>query len=75
MTTFAAYDHNSIYALGITPESAIQNARNAARDPEAQFQTAPISEALADWIDANGWDGMSRSFEVRDGMIVDTTDC
>lgn len=74
MTTFAAYDHNSIYALGHTPEVAARNACNATRDDTALFEIAPIDEGMAAWIDENGWDGMSRSFEVRDGTIVDTTD-
>ena len=73
MTTFAAYDSASIYALGHTREAAVENARNAAREPDAQFQTAEIDETLASWIDKNGWDGMRRSFDLQNGVIVDTT--
>lgn len=74
MTAYAAYDEVSIYALGHTPKAAIQNARNEAREPDAEFQTAEIDEDLAAWIDENGWNGKNRSFELRDGIVVDTTD-
>ena len=73
MTKFAAYDL-SIYAIGGTADEAIETARRDAREPEANFSTAEISAELAAWIDENGWDGMNRSFEVRRGVIVDTTD-
>lgn len=73
MTRFAAYDDLAIYALGDSPEEAIQNARDDAREPEAEFSTALISDELAAWIEENGWDGKSRSFEIENGFIVDTT--
>lgn len=75
MTKFAAYDDNSIYALGDTPEQAIQTARDDAKEPEAQFKTAPIREELAAKIDRDGWNGYTNSFEIdrATGYIIDTT--
>ena len=73
MTTYAAYDELSIYALGQTPDEAIANARNDAGDPDAQFDTARISEALAAQIERDGWNGNRQSFDVRGGEIVETT--
>lgn len=74
MTKFAAYDSVTIYATGDTAEAAVAAAREETREPEAEFDTAPIGDDLAAWIDENGWNGSHRSFAVRDGMIVDTTD-
>ena len=71
---FAAYDDMSIYAIGDTPAEAVATARADADDPGAQFSTAEISERFAAWIDENGWDGTRRSFDVRRGKIIDTTD-
>ena len=73
MTKFAAYDANSIYAVADSPEAAIAKARDDARDDEAQFETARISDALAAWIDERGWNGHHDSFTVRHGEIIDTT--
>lgn len=73
MTKFAAYDASSIYAVADTADAAIAKARHDAREPAANFETAPITDEFAAWIDENGWDGMHRSFELRDGALVDTT--
>lgn len=70
---FAAYDDLSIYALGHSPESAIRRARREARTPTATFQTARVSPELAAQILRDGWNGMSQSFDVVDGWIIDTT--
>jgi hypothetical protein len=72
-TQFAAHDTVSVYAVGDTPAQAIANARNAARDPDAQFDTAQITAELAAWIDAHGWNGHAESFAVRDGWLTRTT--
>jgi hypothetical protein len=76
MTTYAAYDDCSIYALGHTEKAAIKNARNDTKEPEAEFLTAPVSDELAAYIETNGWNGSLRSFEIdqKTGFIVDTTD-
>lgn len=71
---FAAYDALSIYAIGGTPEQAIVKARDEVSDPSAEFETATISAAFAIWIEENGWDGKRRSFDIRNGRIVDTTE-
>lgn len=71
MTKYAAYDDASIYAVADTPDAAVAKAREDAREPTAQFSTARISDDLASWIDENGWHGATRSFHVRDGVIVD----
>jgi hypothetical protein len=73
MTQFAAYDDLSIYAIASSPEQAIAKARTEAMDPTAQFETAMIDDVLAAWIEENGWNGKHRSFEVRQGVILDTT--
>jgi hypothetical protein len=74
MPLYAAYDDFSIYAVSDSPENAIAKARDDAREPEAEFSTAMISDELAAQIARDGWDGMHRSFEIgRDGFIVDTT--
>ena len=69
---FAAYDDVSIYAIGTTADEAIANARREAQAPDAQFQTAPVSETLATYIEHAGWD-LSRSFALVGGFLVDTT--
>ena len=73
MPTYAAYDELSIYALGQTPDEAIVNALNDSGDPDAQFETARISDALAVQIERDGWNGNRQSFDVRGGEIVETT--
>lgn len=70
---YAAYDDLSIYAIGKTPEEAIHKARNDAGDPDAEFDTAYIGDDLAAWIERNGWNGNHRSFAIRNGRIIDTT--
>ena len=74
MTHYAAYDHNSIYALGATPDEAVANARRDAGDDDAKFFTATVSDALAEQIERDGWNGNSRSFDIKNGQIVDTTE-
>ena len=74
MTTFyAAYDAASVYAIGTTPDAAIETARTEAREPNAQFETAQITAELAAWIDANGWDGHRETLDVRNGWLTRTT--
>ena len=74
MTNFyAAYDASAIYALGTSPSDAIANARRDTREPDATFQTASVSSALAAQIEEHGWCGTSRSFALVDGALVDTT--
>jgi hypothetical protein len=70
---FAAHDGHTICAIGATELDALAK---AARDIDATrvFEVARISDALADWIEENGWNGNTRSFDVRDGAIVDITD-
>lgn len=70
---YAAYDDISIYAIGRSPEEAIQNARTAACEPGAVFDTAPIGDALAARIERDGWNGNRQSFGIRSGEIIDTT--
>jgi hypothetical protein len=71
---YAAYDDMSIYAIGDTPEAAIQKARDDAREPEAQFKTAPIKDGLAAAIEDAGWNPHLESFALDEyGYIVDTT--
>lgn len=65
MTWYAAYDSMAIYAIGQSEDEAIAKARHDAKDDEAQFETAIISTPLAYYIEANGWDGMSDSFDVH----------
>ncbi len=74
MTKYAAHDKFSIYAIGETPEAAIAQARDDARDDSAQFDTAIVSDKLAAKIMRDGWDGNRNSFDVRHGEIFDTTD-
>lgn len=74
MTKFAAHDDFAVYATGNTTEEAIANARRDANEPEAQFDTAEISDELAAWIDENGWDGNVETFEVKRGVLTRTTD-
>ncbi len=69
-TTYAAFDKDSIYALGETPEAAIANARDDARDDSAEFDTAEIDERSAAYIRENGWNGMRDSFDVKNGRII-----
>jgi N-acetylglutamate synthase/N-acetylornithine aminotransferase len=69
MTKFAAHDDLSIYAVADTAEAAITKARDEARDLEAQFLTAQISDELAAQIERDGWDGMRQSFDVVNGWI------
>ena len=69
MTTYAAYDENSIYALGQSPEAAIKAAREAAKDDTAQFKAAPIDPVFAAHIEENGFDGMHDAFDIVDGTI------
>lgn len=70
MTKFAAYDSLSIYAVADSAEAAIAKARDDARNDEAQFQTAEISDELAAEIERDGWDGNRRAFDVVAGKIV-----
>jgi hypothetical protein len=72
-TYYAAHDSVSVYAIGLTPEDAINTAREDAQAPEAQFQTARVSTELARWIEAHGWDAMRESFTVCDGVLTRTT--
>jgi hypothetical protein len=65
MTKFAAYDDATIYAVADTAEMAIIEGRVNTNNPEAEFETAGISDALAAWIEENGWNGKYRSFDVR----------
>lgn len=74
MAKFAAHDDISIYAVGNTPEDSIQNARDAANEPTAEFEASPISDALAAQIERDGWNGHRQSFAYRNGQLVDTTD-
>jgi hypothetical protein len=71
---FAAYDSLAIYAIADTAEAAIAQARADTMEPEAQFKVAKISNSLATWIDENGWNAKARSFGLRDGYVVDTTE-
>jgi hypothetical protein len=74
MSKFAAYDNLSIYAVAETPEDAIERGRVNTMHRNAQFKTAPISDALANHIALEGWNGRYRTFEIRsDGFLVDTT--
>ena len=74
MTKFAAYDGLSIYAVADTAEAAIAKARRDTMEPDAEFDTAPITDEFAAWIEDNGWDGIHRSFEVgEDGYLRDAT--
>ena len=72
---FAAYDANSIYATGDTPEGAIAKARDDAQDDAAQFWSAPISDEFAAHLDDAGWSGNSDGFEIdrASGALIDTT--
>ena len=71
MTKFAAYDDLAIYAIGNTPEEAIENARDAARDYEAQFSTAPITDDFAADIEENGFLGGHDGFRFNErGQLV-----
>ncbi len=69
---FAAYDDASIYAIGTSADEAIATARAETQDPDAPFQAARISTALAAYIETHGWD-LSRRFAVVGGYLVDTT--
>jgi hypothetical protein len=75
MTAYAAYDDLSIYAVASTRTAAIQKARDDAKEPEAKFKTAQVSDEFAAQIERDGWDGNRQSFEIdRMGYIVETTD-
>ena len=79
MTKFAAHDRDVIYGIGGTPADAIANAVGyiSATDPkDLSYRTSPIRDEFAAWIEANGWDGMTRSFDVdrSTGFLIDTTD-
>lgn len=73
MTKYAAYDEYSIYAIGDTAEAAIAKARDDAREPEAEFETAKITDEFAAWIEENGWDPHRCGFDLQDGFVVDVT--
>jgi len=70
---YAAYDDYSIYALATSPSDAIANARRDTGKPDETFETARVSDALAAQIDEHGWCGISQSFALVDGYLVDTT--
>ena len=54
-----------------TPEEAIENARDAARDYEAQFSTAPITDDFAADIEENGFLGGHDGFRFNErGQLV-----
>lgn len=74
MSKFAAYDDSSIYAIGNTPDEAIENARRHIGEPEAKFMALNVTDEFAAWIEENGWNGWKRSFAIRKGYLVDTTD-
>ena len=43
--------------------------------PEAIFETAPIRDDLAAYIEENGWDGKRRTFGLdNEGFLIDDTD-
>lgn len=72
---FAAYDSNSIYAIGDTPTEAVARARRDAKNDSAQFLTAPIRDGLADCIEEAGWNPHMESFALDEtGFVIDTTD-
>jgi hypothetical protein len=70
---YVAHDDVSVYAIGPTPADAIREARADTQAPDAQFQTAQITAALAAWIQDNGWDGTRESFTVVNGALFRTT--
>lgn len=71
---YAAYDATAIYAIGDSPEQAIQKARDDAREPEAQFKAAPIRDGLAAAIEDAGWNPHLETFGLDEhGYIIDTT--
>ena len=70
---YAAYDAYSIYAVGDTPDAATAKAREDAKDEDAQFTTAPVTDSFAAWIEQHGWNGHNDSFAVEDGYLIDTT--
>jgi len=74
MTKYAAYDEITIYAVGDTPKEAISNANDNAGNEKWKFETAKISDELAEKIERCGWNGNYNSFNVVHGYIVDTTD-
>lgn len=76
MTTtkfFAAYDADTIYAVATSRDVAIEATADYLGDSASGLDTAEISEALFNQIERQGWDGRNQSFEIRDGMLVDTT--
>lgn len=77
MTTtkfFAAYDADTIYGVGTTEPDALECAYEMAYgDENIDLSIAEISETLFNQIERQGWDGRRQSFEIRDGMLVDTT--
>lgn len=70
---YAAHDDHSIYAIGDSSDEAVQNARDNAGDPDAEFDTTRIGDDLAARIERDGWNGNRQSFDIRNGEIVDTT--
>lgn len=73
MTRFAAYDADAIYAVGDTEEEVCATVHKYV-GPDAHFEVAPIRDGLAAWIEEYGWNPHIRSFALRDGEIVDTTE-
>ena len=68
-TIYAAHDDLSIYALGATPQEAVAVARHVSKDSEAQFAVSSIDPAFAEEIYRNGFDPMSDTFHVVEGVI------
>jgi len=73
-TYFAAYDDCAVYACDPTEEGALAESRLFLGDDTAPLQVARVTPELAAWIEVNGWDGASETFQVHDGWIVRTTE-
>jgi hypothetical protein len=72
---YAAYDDVSIYAIGMTPDEAIANAKEATRDPNAHFKAAHICDEFAAYIEEHGWDASCDSFSIdARGFLVKERD-
>lgn len=67
---FAAYTDAMICAVGTSPAEAVATARREMQEPDAEMETARISETLAAYI-ASGH--TPRRWDIVGGSLIDTT--
>lgn len=71
---YAAYDADTIYAISHDWQRSIELAAQNTGLSVRSFESSEISEDLFNKIERGGWYGRIQSFDIRDGMLVETTD-